>query len=93
MPGMPGMPGLPGTPGVPAAPVLPPHPATIAVSSNAVDHTSGLLIFSNLFILFSSLIKDRSKNHWCNQPRTLHTGCTIPFLRTTFRALAHIKYF
>jgi hypothetical protein len=36
-------------PGTPSP--LPPHPATIATSSNVVDHISGLVIFSNLFIL------------------------------------------
>src|SRR5450759_4438761 len=34
-------------------PSPPPHPATTATSSNAINHLSGLVIFSNLFICFS----------------------------------------
>src|SRR5450759_5262363 len=34
-------------------PSPPPHPATKATSSNAMNHLSGLVIFSNLFICFS----------------------------------------
>src|SRR5665647_215837 len=34
----------------------PPHPATTAASSKAINHISGLVILSNLFILFSSYL-------------------------------------
>jgi hypothetical protein len=40
---------VPGT-GIPSPP---PHPATKATSSNTINHLSGLVIFSNLFICFS----------------------------------------
>jgi hypothetical protein len=67
--------GGPASPGPlwPAPPPKPrtgsPHPAARALNSNAVDHMSGLVTLSNLFIGFPSSFDP--EKHRCNRPTPL----------------------
>jgi hypothetical protein len=62
-PGMiaPDAPGMPPTPPPPRIGSWPPHPAANAASSNAINHISGLVTLSNLFIFFSFIKSELKK--------------------------------
>jgi hypothetical protein len=67
-----------------------PHPAAKALSSNAMDHISGLVTLWDLFICFPSL--SNPEKHRCNRPTLagLNPTVLIPPLSTKLCSLAYI---